>query len=674
MIPERLKNPEFRFIKLRKREKIPIEKAWQSKKNYSFDDSALIEWLAEGGNCGIIGGYGGLLVVDFDDLSLYESMIPRLPDTFMVKTGSGKYHVYFLCDDTASCKAGSGKIDVQGKGKQVVVPGSIHPNGEPYEVFKDVPIARIERSVLNSILDPKKEELKQEKPVEQKSVDDSRSGKEWGRVLALLKEGYDKEQVFSLMEQKRKVKDAEGKVKEEFIWQKWNVDGEHYREATYKSALRQYSEERDAKIPFLKRPDLLDAIDAELDKQIVDEKDTRKAVLLVALGGSLTINCAPTSTNLMVNDASGAGKDFVCKSVLDILPKYKVVARKRISERVFTYWHNAKFEPEWSWDGKIFYNEDIGNSLLNCDVFKVMSSSDGVNQSTIIIKQQLVEIITKGKPVMLITLAHAYPKDELLRRYPICNLDTTEDQTRKIIKRKAEFAKSGMMPRYSAEVKDALAYLQRVKVRIPFADKLSGALDTSHIIIRTHFDRFLDYIRFSCALHQFQRKEEDGHLLAERQDYELACRVLRKTTSNVFCVPLTKNQQRILELLRSLVEGVWYSVSDLEPSVTFVSDRTLYKELDKLTEFGFLSKDKQKRERADKPVMVYRLNKISQLGLPSWADIQNASNTHIDSISSGSSNSSNSSNGSNGRPFEVNEPFVKHIDNEKLSVEEEKID
>jgi len=664
MIPERLKNHDFRFIKLRQHDKIPVEKAWQSKKNYCFDDPALVEWIEQGGNCGIVGGYGGLLVVDFDDLSVYENVVLKLPETFTVKTGSGKYHLYYLCDDFAGTKFG--KIDLQGAGKQAVIPGSIHPNGTIYTVFKDVPIASIKRAFLDESLGLKVEVNSVK--VQDKPIDDTDSGKEYGRVRSLIKEGFEKEQIFEMMLKTRKVKDVD-----EPIYPKWSKEDDSYHEFTYRNALRDYQKEKENHLPFLKNPDLMKILDVELGKKIVDENDTRKTILLVALGGSLTANCSPTSTNMMVNDASGAGKDYISQSVLSLIPKFKVVARKRISEKAFTYWHNAKFEPEWTWSGRIFYNEDIGNSLLNCDVFKVMSSSDGVNHSTVIIKQQLVEIITKGKPVMLITVANARPKDELLRRFPICSLNTTEDQTRKIIKRKAQFHKCGSVPGYDDRIVNGLAFLNRVKVKVPFADKLEGALDTSHIIIRTHFDRFMDYIKFSCAIHQYQRKEEGGYLLAERQDYEIASEALLKTTSNIFSVPLTKNQQRILDILRVKPDSC-YSVGDLETDVNFISDRTLRIELDKLTEYGFLSKDKEDRADSKKPVMTYHLNKLSRLGLPSWTDIEKSSLDSIESSDSSITIDSIDSIDSNDGTNESNESNELTNHHEEMQIEEEKID
>ena len=304
----------------------------------------------------------------------------------------------------------------------------------------------------------------------------------------------------------------------------------------------------------------------------------------------------------------------------------------------------------------MFDNEDVSNRVLNSDVFKVMASSDGENSSTIIVNQSPVEIMTRGKPVMIVTIATASPKNELLRRFPSVNLTTTAAQTVLILKRKAEYHERGIQPTYEAKVLKALRCLRRVRVRVPFASKLVNVLDPHHVIIRTHFDRFIDYIKFATTIHQYNREEDaDGYLLAEQRDYELAREAMLATTSNAYSIPLTKNQQRILAILEKVKVAV--SVPDLEPQVTFVSDRTLYRELDRLAEWGFLEKDKEVRERSDKPVMVYRYVRVARINLPLWDDLDKS----FLSDASDSSNGSIMSNGSNGGAFEANEGFAINI-------------
>jgi len=44
-IPAPLQNPDFRFVKILRSEKNPIEKRWQTDNNYRHDDLEMEEWL-----------------------------------------------------------------------------------------------------------------------------------------------------------------------------------------------------------------------------------------------------------------------------------------------------------------------------------------------------------------------------------------------------------------------------------------------------------------------------------------------------------------------------------------------------------------------------------------------------------------------------------------------------
>lgn len=155
-IPSQLKNRVFRFIRLGKKQKIPIDTDWGENNNYEFDGKILLVWLSCNNNYGLACGYGNSLVLDFDNMEWYEKVKPYLPDTFIVKTGSNKFHYYYQCDDVKSFKIKDLDkktiIDVQGRGCQVVAPNSIHPTGNEYKVFNDVDIAFISRLELINIL------------------------------------------------------------------------------------------------------------------------------------------------------------------------------------------------------------------------------------------------------------------------------------------------------------------------------------------------------------------------------------------------------------------------------------------------------------------------------------------------------------------------------------------
>ena len=76
MIPVQLQKEEFRFVKIERNTKKPIGYDWTTK-NYKFNDQNLLDWLKiEGNSYGVVCGFGGLIVLDFDDLKTQDIVIP----------------------------------------------------------------------------------------------------------------------------------------------------------------------------------------------------------------------------------------------------------------------------------------------------------------------------------------------------------------------------------------------------------------------------------------------------------------------------------------------------------------------------------------------------------------------------------------------------------------------
>jgi len=353
-------------------------------------------------------------------------------------------------------------------------------------------------------------------------------------------------------------------------------------------------------LSILKNSDLFNLITKdELDKKIVGETETRKVIFLCCQG-RLVENCQVASYNLLVNDDAGAGKDYIVKSVLAIFPKESYIHKTRISPTVFTYW-----KPVDNWNGIIFYPEDISENVLNSDVFKVMASQG--SSAVITIKNRAVEVEINGKPVMKTTTASAIPNPELTRRFVIANLDSSEEQTKLIMKRHSEFKKKGIIPEYDSKYTEAMKYLQRVKVKILFADLVDENFPSKNIVMRTNYPRFLDFIAASCAFHQFQRKRDDeGFLLAEKQDYEIARECFIKICSNKYMIALTRNQRKILEIFEK-EKGLCCSPSQFEAIHKIMTLKNLIDNLDILVKYGLL--ESENRELGYRERTFYKLSK-----------------------------------------------------------------
>jgi P4 family phage/plasmid primase-like protien len=98
-IPTQLQIEGFKFCKVEKGDKKPFESGW-AKNGYKWNDPDFQAWIENGGNYGVLGGHGDLVIFDADDLLRLQELgiIDALPVTFTVETpGRHGWHLYFKC-------------------------------------------------------------------------------------------------------------------------------------------------------------------------------------------------------------------------------------------------------------------------------------------------------------------------------------------------------------------------------------------------------------------------------------------------------------------------------------------------------------------------------------------------------------------------------------------------
>lgn len=160
MIPPQLQLPDVLFIKVKAKDKRPVEAGWQNG-GYKFDDPELIGWIKTS-NYGVRCGPRGIVVLDVDELERMDALgiLQLLPSTFTIRTGSGGLYKYYICPGISrkivleDPETGEHLGELQGPGAFVVGPGSIHPNGKAYEVLEDLAIASLEAVDLLEALQP----------------------------------------------------------------------------------------------------------------------------------------------------------------------------------------------------------------------------------------------------------------------------------------------------------------------------------------------------------------------------------------------------------------------------------------------------------------------------------------------------------------------------------------
>jgi len=156
-IPKQLQNKKFRFVLIDGHTKRPFEMNWTTTNNYKFDDEKLLKHIEAGNNYGVMGGYGGLIIIDCDNKEFEKEIKQILPSTYTIESGGkdkGK-HFYLFSNNTEKVvleKDGEHLGEIQGERAQCVGSGSIHPKTKKkYKVVNDVPIAKISDEDLNNI-------------------------------------------------------------------------------------------------------------------------------------------------------------------------------------------------------------------------------------------------------------------------------------------------------------------------------------------------------------------------------------------------------------------------------------------------------------------------------------------------------------------------------------------
>lgn len=165
--PVQLRNSNLRFCKVVRDGKRAFEKNFNTiEEAYDYMSPKLFgDWcMRSEGNYGVLGGFGGLFILDFDDIESYKKVKHLLPKTFTVVSASKRLpHLYYISTDNVELKTqvfdvikknAAGiplmgadgypmrirAVDLQGIGKYVVGPESV-VDGKKYEIVNDVDVA-----------------------------------------------------------------------------------------------------------------------------------------------------------------------------------------------------------------------------------------------------------------------------------------------------------------------------------------------------------------------------------------------------------------------------------------------------------------------------------------------------------------------------------------------------
>jgi len=318
---------------------------------------------------------------------------------------------------------------------------------------------------------------------------------------------------------------------------------------------------------FLKDPNLLNkTVKTVQEVGVVGEDKSIKSEILICCG-KLVKNKETISTNAHPEDDSGIGKDYVTEAVKKVVFYKDWIKYNSPTPTSVSYSQRTTEDKDGNKQtigkkitaDKIIYIKDASEEFINSDDCKLLLEEEKVDLPKTI-KQQTVRLMWE-KPIVIITTAGTTTKHQLIRRLPSIHFDDTEKQTADIIdfqlEKDCDIGNNKKNFEQIKRVKDAF-YLLKNNIFVDLKNVKDEIIKRrpkyNEIIMRSLNARLLDFIKFSTALHQYQRKQS-GTLtrLAEVQDVDIGYELFNYIYGSdlVDVSVLNPRQRRIHKKLRN---------------------------------------------------------------------------------------------------------------------------
>jgi DNA primase len=380
--------------------------------------------------------------------------------------------------------------------------------------------------------------------------------------------------------------------------------------------------ERAEALTFLRRPDLLAQVAADVDALgYVGEDINKRLLYLVAVSRKLE---DPLSA--IVLSQSGAGKSGLTEVIEKLCPPEDVVLLTRLTPQSLYY-----TEPGFL-DRKLVIVEERHGSVEADYSIRVLQSRKKLIAAAPVKDPQTGNMRTKVFTVearaafIEATTASGVNHENATRCFEL-TMDESPEQTQRIHERqRIQRTERGLGLRQEAHAIsrrhwNAQRLLEPLPVVIPFAAELT--FPTAWMRTRRDHARFLNLIEVLAFLHQHQRERRNGAILAALADYEaaydLAAQVLTETLSDLKR-PLRDAFARVRELSLKCQGPV--TRSEIREALA-LPDSTVRRWLSELVELEYLEADAGKQGKAVRYALTGRAPKQELvLGLLSPQDLR----------------------------------------------------
>ena len=277
-------------------------------------------------------------------------------------------------------------------------------------------------------------------------------------------------------------------------------------------------------LTFLKVPDLLTRINAEIERAgIVGEEHNRLLLFVVA---SSYATAQPL--HALIQGASGSGKTRLMGTITEMMPTEAVKRYTRVTEGSF---YNGG---EYDFVNKLLCFEDL-DGLKEEALFAVRElQSNGIIRAATSVKNELgnndrADPIIRGPIASLSCTTKADIYEDNISRCFVVAVNESRAQSQKIIEYQNKWS-AGKVDRAGEKrvrtfLQNCLRLLEPLEVVNPYAERIKLP-EEAHKIRRLN-ELYQCFVRQVTLLNQHQRKrDERGRLLTVPEDLKVACEVL----------------------------------------------------------------------------------------------------------------------------------------------------
>mgnify|MGYP006289997995 CR=1 FL=1 len=331
---------------------------------------------------------------------------------------------------------------------------------------------------------------------------------------------------------------------------------------------------------------------------VVGEDYTIEA-LIVIFASIKVKNKETISSNICLDAISGAGKDFMLKSVLETLyPSYFIkysdpsptnILHDQDKYLIEEADESGQKKKVWKTCGKpikkdtILYIKDASQDWFDNNVNKLLLEDDPVKNDRYNPKQGRSGNAEFPKPTIAISTTETDLPYQLLRRLPTLHLDESKEQSEKVIQQKIEQGSVSFKKQKSFD--DAEIAARSIEsldmIKVGFSKEITDYIKSKSLLtvnekttkemanlMKSLSSRMMDYIRFYAALYQKQREMMDnGVIRGSRDDVDRGMKLFKyiygvSLDGELRISNLNQRQKTIARILRNN-PGNDYSINDI---------------------------------------------------------------------------------------------------------------